>query len=197
MPAPQVAELTFYYTSITQAIDPPLISKAEANALQAYEQLNQFLAVGNPGIVAAFADSLDQASVEQLEAIAQRLQAIRKARENDALNPALSRVGRCLGHSSNRHHSHRWVERSLAPHPRLFSGVAPFARDYRDRPPIDGTAWANGALVGRVEQLLCRDRVSQYRHLPGFEFDDRSTAIASTSSLLSQPRATRQTCPID
>ncbi len=59
----------------------PLLSKAEASALQAYEQLNQFLAVGNPDIVAAFADSLDQASVEQLEAIAQRLQAIRKARE--------------------------------------------------------------------------------------------------------------------
>lgn len=59
----------------------PLVSKAEANALQAYKQLNQFLAVGNPDVVAAFADSLDQASVEQLEAIAQRLQAIRKSRE--------------------------------------------------------------------------------------------------------------------
>ena len=59
----------------------PLISKAEATALQAYEQLNQFLAIGNPDIVAAFADSLDQASVEQLEAIARRLQAIRKSRE--------------------------------------------------------------------------------------------------------------------
>jgi predicted transcriptional regulator len=59
----------------------PLVSREEANALQAYEQLNQFLAVGNPDLVAAFADHLDQTSVEQLEAIAQRLQAIRKARE--------------------------------------------------------------------------------------------------------------------
>ena len=59
----------------------PLISQGEANALQAYEQLNQFLAVGNPDVVAAFADSLDQASVEQLEAIAQKLQAARRARE--------------------------------------------------------------------------------------------------------------------
>ncbi|MCG9890724.1 MAG: BlaI/MecI/CopY family transcriptional regulator [Thermosynechococcaceae cyanobacterium MS004] len=59
----------------------PLISEEQAKTLQAYEQLNQFLAVGNPDIVAAFADSLDQASVEQLEAIAQKLKAIRKAQE--------------------------------------------------------------------------------------------------------------------
>ncbi|WP_421656873.1 BlaI/MecI/CopY family transcriptional regulator [Leptothermofonsia sp. ETS-13] len=59
----------------------PLISQAEAQALRAYEQLNQFLAVGNPDVVAAFADKLDQASVEQIEAIAQRLRSIRKARE--------------------------------------------------------------------------------------------------------------------
>jgi predicted transcriptional regulator len=60
----------------------PLISEAQAQALQAYTQLNQFLAVGNPDIVAAFADSLDQASMEQLDAIAQRLRDFRKAREN-------------------------------------------------------------------------------------------------------------------
>jgi predicted transcriptional regulator len=59
----------------------PLLSQTEARALQAYEQLNQFLAVGNPDIVAAFADRLDQTSVEQIQAIAQRLQAVRKARE--------------------------------------------------------------------------------------------------------------------
>ncbi|UBF25362.1 BlaI/MecI/CopY family transcriptional regulator [Kovacikia minuta CCNUW1] len=59
----------------------PLISREQAQALRAYEQLNQFLAVGNPDVVAAFADSLDQASVEQLDAIAQRLRAIRQARE--------------------------------------------------------------------------------------------------------------------
>lgn len=59
----------------------PLLSEAEAEALQAYEQLNQFLAVGKPEIVAAFADSLDRASLEQLEAIGQKLKALREARE--------------------------------------------------------------------------------------------------------------------
>ncbi len=59
----------------------PLVTAAEAQALQAYEQLNQFLAVGKPEVVAAFADSLDQASIEQLEAISQKLRAIRQARE--------------------------------------------------------------------------------------------------------------------
>jgi predicted transcriptional regulator len=57
------------------------ISATEAQALQAYEHLNQFLAVGNPDVVAAFADSLDRASMAQLEAIAQKLQAIRQAKE--------------------------------------------------------------------------------------------------------------------
>lgn len=61
----------------------PLISQEQAQVLKAQEQLNQFLAVGNPDIVAAFADSLDAASVEQLDAIAQRLKAIRQARQED------------------------------------------------------------------------------------------------------------------
>jgi predicted transcriptional regulator len=59
----------------------PLVSAAEAQAIQAYEQLQQFLAVGNPDVVAAFADSLDRASIEQIELIAQRLKAIRTAKE--------------------------------------------------------------------------------------------------------------------
>ena len=58
----------------------PLISQSQAQALWAYEQLNQFLAVGNPDIVAAFADRLDQASLEQLEAIAERLIHLRQQR---------------------------------------------------------------------------------------------------------------------
>jgi predicted transcriptional regulator len=62
----------------------PRVTQAEARALWAYEQLNQFLAVGNPDVVAAFADSLDQSSVEQLDAIAQRLKAARKAREEES-----------------------------------------------------------------------------------------------------------------
>ena len=59
----------------------PLLSAAEAQAIRAYEQLQQFLAVGNPDVVAAFADNLDRASIEQIAAISQRLQAIRKAQE--------------------------------------------------------------------------------------------------------------------
>ena len=57
------------------------ISATEAQALTAYEHLNQFLAVGNPDVVAAFADDLDRASMAQLEAIAHKLQAIRQAKE--------------------------------------------------------------------------------------------------------------------
>ena len=59
----------------------PLLSAAEAQAIQAYEQLQQFLAVGNPDVVAAFADRLDRSSIEQIAAISQRLQAIRAAKE--------------------------------------------------------------------------------------------------------------------
>lgn len=58
-----------------------VVSHSEARALQAMEQLNQFLAVTNPDVVAAFADSLDQASCDQLDAIAQRIKAARQARE--------------------------------------------------------------------------------------------------------------------
>ncbi len=61
----------------------PLVSRQEAEVLEAHDQLNRFLAVGNPDVVAAFADSLDAASLEQIEAIALRLQAARKAREEN------------------------------------------------------------------------------------------------------------------
>lgn len=59
----------------------PRISQAEAKMLHSHEQLQKFLAVSNPDIVAAFADSLDAASLEQLDAIAQRIQAARQRRE--------------------------------------------------------------------------------------------------------------------
>ena len=59
----------------------PRVTRQEAQALKAHDQLHQFLAVGNPDIVAAFTDSLDSASLEQLEAIAQRIDASRRARE--------------------------------------------------------------------------------------------------------------------
>lgn len=59
----------------------PLVSRDEAQAILAYDQLNRFLAVGNPDLVASFADSLDTASLDQLDAIASRLEAIRRQRE--------------------------------------------------------------------------------------------------------------------
>jgi predicted transcriptional regulator len=58
-----------------------LVSRAEANALFAYEQLNQFLAVGSPDIVAAFADQLDQTSIDKLNAIAQKLHQAKQSQE--------------------------------------------------------------------------------------------------------------------
>ncbi len=64
-----------------------LLSREEATALFAYAQLQQFLAVGNPDIVAAFADQLDQTSVDQLDAIARKLRQARQQRQ-DAVEPA-------------------------------------------------------------------------------------------------------------
>jgi len=60
-----------------------LVSRQEAQVLQAYNQLNRFLAIGNRDIVAAFADSLDNSSLEKLDAIALRLKTIREAREEE------------------------------------------------------------------------------------------------------------------
>ena len=60
----------------------PMVSRQEAQAIKAHDYLHQFLAVGNPDIVAAFTDSLDSASLEQLEAIAQRIDKARQARES-------------------------------------------------------------------------------------------------------------------
>lgn len=59
----------------------PLISREQAQAVQSYEQLHNFLAVSNPEVVASFADSLDTASIKQIEAIASRLAQVRKERE--------------------------------------------------------------------------------------------------------------------
>jgi len=61
----------------------PLISRDQAKAIKSYEQLNNFLAVSNPDVVASFADSLDTASVEQIQAIADRLTKIRQQREEN------------------------------------------------------------------------------------------------------------------
>lgn len=59
----------------------PLVSPEEAKILQAHDRLQRFLAISNPDVVAAFADALDGASADKLEAIAQRLKAARQARE--------------------------------------------------------------------------------------------------------------------
>jgi predicted transcriptional regulator len=61
----------------------PLVSREEAKILQAHDRLQHFLDVGNPDVVAAFADALDGASVEKLDAIAQRLKAVRQARQEE------------------------------------------------------------------------------------------------------------------
>jgi predicted transcriptional regulator len=58
-----------------------LISREQAQALLSYEKLNGFLAISNPDVVASFADSLDVASLEQIEAIAARLEQVRRQRE--------------------------------------------------------------------------------------------------------------------
>ncbi|MGH2413845.1 MAG: BlaI/MecI/CopY family transcriptional regulator [Microcystaceae cyanobacterium] len=59
----------------------PLVSREEAQAIKSYDQLHRFLAVSNPDLVASFADSLDTASLEQLDAISSRLEAIRRQRK--------------------------------------------------------------------------------------------------------------------
>ncbi|MGB3137018.1 MAG: BlaI/MecI/CopY family transcriptional regulator [Nodosilinea sp.] len=55
----------------------PTVSQQEAELLTAHQQLQSFLAVGSPDIVAAFADSLDTAELDQLDAIAERLRSLR------------------------------------------------------------------------------------------------------------------------
>lgn len=58
----------------------PKLSQQDAIMLTAHQQLHDFLAVGTPDVVAAFADSLDQTDVEKLDAIAQRLRHLRQTR---------------------------------------------------------------------------------------------------------------------
>ena len=58
-----------------------LLTKKQAQMIKAHEQLQQFLAVGNPDVIAAFADSLDESASEKIQAIAKRIQAAREARE--------------------------------------------------------------------------------------------------------------------
>lgn len=55
----------------------PTVSQQEAKLLTAHQQLQSFLAVGSPDLVAAFADSLDVAELDKIDAIAARLRALR------------------------------------------------------------------------------------------------------------------------
>ena len=59
----------------------PMVTKQQAQAIEAQEHLHRFLAVGSPEIVAAFADDLDRASVDQLKDVARRIDDARRARE--------------------------------------------------------------------------------------------------------------------
>ncbi len=65
----------------------PLLSENNAKVLRSHERLHQFLAASNPDIVAAFADTLDQESLDQLEAITQRIQAARRAQTHQEEQP--------------------------------------------------------------------------------------------------------------
>ncbi|MEL6352267.1 MAG: BlaI/MecI/CopY family transcriptional regulator [Cyanobacteria bacterium J06627_28] len=58
----------------------PLVSQHEAKVLNAHDQLHQFLAVGSPDIVAAFAEELDNESLTQLDEIVEKVKAARQAR---------------------------------------------------------------------------------------------------------------------
>lgn len=62
----------------------PQVSHQDATVLQAHQQLKDFLAIGSPDIVAAFADSLDATAVAKLDAIAQRLRLLRDAARDPA-----------------------------------------------------------------------------------------------------------------
>lgn len=59
----------------------PTLSRQEAQMLKAHDHLRQFLSISNPDIVAAFADELDQTSLAQLDAIAERIRQARQQRE--------------------------------------------------------------------------------------------------------------------
>ncbi|ERN41095.1 putative transcriptional regulator [Rubidibacter lacunae KORDI 51-2] len=61
----------------------PAISRAHAKSLRAYEHLQNFLTVGTPDAISAFADELDRDSIEQLDAIARKLKAARRSHSGE------------------------------------------------------------------------------------------------------------------
>lgn len=58
-----------------------LVSRDQAQALQVQVRLQEFLALSTPEVVAACTETLDPASLARLEAIAGRIEALRRARE--------------------------------------------------------------------------------------------------------------------
>lgn len=62
----------------------PQVNQQEAKMLQSHRQLEEFLAISSPDLVAAFADSLDPTSLDRLEAIARRLRDIRATQGEEA-----------------------------------------------------------------------------------------------------------------
>lgn len=58
-----------------------LVTAEDAHHLWAYSQLQSFLKIGNADMVAAFVDDLDTAEQDKLRAIAEKLQALRRQRE--------------------------------------------------------------------------------------------------------------------
>ncbi|MEL6137260.1 MAG: BlaI/MecI/CopY family transcriptional regulator [Cyanobacteria bacterium J06628_6] len=60
------------------------VSQEHAEVLRSQQQLQAFLDVSDPDIVAAFADTIDEASITQLEAITERIRAAKQAREAQA-----------------------------------------------------------------------------------------------------------------
>lgn len=60
----------------------PLISEHEAQVLQAQQHLKDFLKVSHPDIVATFIESLDEASLAQLDAISAQIKAAREAKQD-------------------------------------------------------------------------------------------------------------------
>lgn len=59
----------------------PQVTQQEATMLQSHRQLEDFLAISDPDLVAAFADSLDASALDRLDAIARRLRAMRETQE--------------------------------------------------------------------------------------------------------------------
>ena len=57
------------------------VSRERAQALQAYEHLDRFMAISNPDVVAAFANELDTASLDRIESLAEQIKQLKQLRQ--------------------------------------------------------------------------------------------------------------------